>query len=71
MSISHCYVVCQYTKLIGRFFSVPLDTENCMWYHDYRHMSMRHRGDLVAQQVEHLTFNQGVAGPNPARVTRV
>ncbi len=32
---------------------------------------MRHRGDLVAQQVEHLTFNQGVAGPNPARVTRV
>gem|GEM_PF-6332984 len=26
-------------------------------------------GDLVAQQVEHLTFNQGVAGSNPARVT--
>ncbi len=25
--------------------------------------------DLVAQSVEHLTFNQGVAGSNPAEVT--
>ena len=27
-------------------------------------------GDPVAQQVEHLTFNQGAAGSNPARGTR-
>ncbi len=29
------------------------------------------KGDLVAQLVEHLTFNQGVAGSNPAEVTNI
>ena len=36
----------------------------------YLHPHSRKENDLVAQLVEHITFNDGVLGSSPSRVTK-
>lgn len=46
----------------NRFFIIPL--------HTLTHKRLAIQVDSLAQSVEHFTFNEGVSGSNPERVTR-
>lgn len=47
----------------NRFFIIPL--------HTLTHERLAIQVDSLAQLVEHFTFNEGVSGSNPERVTTV